>query len=197
MFLEHTYKVFKSVIPPHVCEEIIKLGLSSGVKTGVTADKDSNDLSKEDLLNLQKIRHSNISWVHGEWIYKWVRPCVQETLKEWKYDINYIDNFQFTIYKENQFYGWHTDYFPNKNPKARDRKISLSISLSDPKDYKGGELEFIVDEVPEKRRSIVCKELAPRGSIAIFPSFVVHKVNPVTKGTRYSLVIWHEGPKWK
>ena len=55
MFLEYTYKVFNSVIPPHVCEEIIKLGLSSGVKTGVTADKDSNNLSKEDLLNLQKI----------------------------------------------------------------------------------------------------------------------------------------------
>ena len=47
MFLENTYKVFKSVIPPHVCEEIIKLGLSSGVKTGVTADIDSNDLSKK------------------------------------------------------------------------------------------------------------------------------------------------------
>ena len=55
MFLEYTYKVFNSVIPPHVCEEIIKLGLSSGVKTGVTADKDSNNLSKEDLLNLQKL----------------------------------------------------------------------------------------------------------------------------------------------
>ena len=40
-----------------------------------------------------------------------------------------------------------------------------------------------------KRHSIVCKQLSPRGSIAIFPSFVIHRVNPVTKGTRYSLVI--------
>ena len=69
--------------------------------------------------------------------------------------------------------------------------------MSDPKDYEGGELEFIVEDVPEKRHSVICKELVERGSIVVFPSFILHKVHPITSGTRYSLVIWHEGPTWK
>ena len=195
MITKDTYKLYKSIIPPHVCEEIIKLGLSSKVKTAVTAEQNSDKLSNEELVNLQKIRHSNISWLGGEWIYKWIRPCVQDSNKNWKYDINFVDNFQFTIYKENQFYDWHPDYFPSDRP--RDRKISLTVSLSDPKDYEGGELEFIVEDVPEKRHSVICKELVERGSIVVFPSFILHKVHPITSGTRYSLVIWHEGPTWK
>ena len=195
MLTVHTYKLFKSVIPPHVCEEIIKFGLSSKVQVGVTANQDADNLSSEELVNLQKIRDSNISWLAGEWIYKWIRPFVDEVNKEWKYDINFVDKFQFTIYKPNQFYGWHPDYFPQK--KSRDRKISLSVSLSDPKDYEGGDLEFIVEDVPERRHSIICKELRERGSIVLFPSFIIHKINPITSGTRYSLVVWHEGSKWK
>ncbi len=195
MIPEHTYKFFESVVPSHICDSIIEIGLSLQPKIAVTGNFDQENLSNDDLINLQKIRKSNISWLEGEWIYRWIRPYVQEVNKQWKYDINSVEKFQFTVYQQNQFYDWHPDYSPSN--KSNVRKISLSLSLSDPKEYEGGDLEFIVEDVPEKRHSIICNELKSRGSLVIFPSYVIHKVNPITSGTRYSLVMWHGGPKWK
>jgi PKHD-type hydroxylase len=71
----------------------------------------------------------------------------------------------------------------------------VTLSLSDEKDYKGGELEFDFRNLdPDKKRNTaICKEIKPKGSLVIFPSFVWHRVRPVTKGSRYSLVIWNLG----
>jgi PKHD-type hydroxylase len=199
MITNETYRYFKSIIPSHVCEDIIRLGLSKTNIVGSTGSILASDLCEADLIDLKKHRNSNIAWLDGEWIYKWVRPYIIAANKQsgWDYTYNTVENFQFTIYNENQFYDWHADYHPSQIDNTGVRKISLSISLSDPKDYEGGSLEFIVEDTPEKRRPIVCNELTPRGSMVVFPSFVMHKVNPVTKGTRYSLVMWHRGPKWK
>jgi len=200
MLTTWTYRYFQSVIPPHICQDIINYGLSNQIITGSVGEKTADERPKDELINLQKnLRNSNIAWINGEWIYRWIRPHVIKANEEagWLYDINEVENFQFTIYKENQFYGWHPDYHPRDDAQNRVRKVSLTVSLSDPKDYEGGELEFIVEDTPDKRHSLICKEVSPRGSIVVFPSFVIHRVNPVTKGTRYSLVIWHRGPKWK
>ena len=156
MITNETYRYYKSIIPSHVCEDIIRLGLSKTNIVGSTGSISASDLCEADLIDLKKHRNSNIAWLD-----------------------------------------WHADYHPSQIDNAGVRKISLSISLSDPKDYEGGSLEFIVEDTPEKRRPIVCNELTPRGSMVVFPSFVMHKVNPVTKGTRYCLVMWHRGPKWK
>ena len=99
MITKDTYRFFKSVIPPHVCEDIIKFGLSSNIKTGMTGNYNQTNLSQNDLVDIQKVRKSSIAWLGGEWIYKWIRPYVNEVNKDWKFDINSIDNFQFTIYK--------------------------------------------------------------------------------------------------
>ena len=74
----------------------------------------------------------------------------------------------------------------------------MTISLSDPSEYEGGNLEFDfrnqVDwELDKKAKIHSCDEIRPRGSIIIFPSFVWHRVAPVTRGTRYSLVLWSLG----
>ena len=71
----------------------------------------------------------------------------------------------------------------------------MSVSLSDPKNYKGGDLEFDFRNVETGKKPNIrkCKELLPKGSIVVFPSYVWHRVTPVTKGTRYSLVIWNLG----
>jgi PKHD-type hydroxylase len=73
------------------------------------------------------------------------------------------------------------------------RKLSVTCSLSDPKDYKGGELEFQFRNRDDPTPTRPCLEILPRGSIVVFPSFVWHRVKPVTEGTRYSLVIWNLG----
>ena len=83
-------------------------------------------------------------------------------------------------------YGWHIDFSPEKQT----RKISISVQLSDTGSYRGGDLEFgSTDKVAKGERT--------RGAVIAFPSFLRHRVAPVTKGTRYSLVAWIVGPRWR
>lgn len=76
------------------------------------------------------------------------------------------------------------------------RKLSVTISLNDPDEYEGGNLQF--DFGPHKtERFLTCTEIRPKGSVIVFPSHVYHQVTPVTKGTRYSLVCWNLGAPFK
>jgi PKHD-type hydroxylase len=86
----------------------------------------------------------------------------------------------------------------SENPQmlGKIRKLSVTISLSDPKDYDGGNLKFDLGPHREDRYH-ECVEIRPRGSIIVFPSHVYHQVTPVTRGTRYSLVAWNLGYPFK
>ena len=78
------------------------------------------------------------------------------------------------------------------------RKLSVTISLTDSETYEGGNLKFDWGEHAEtKSRFHECTEIRPRGSIIVFPSYYYHQVTPVTKGTRYSLVIWYYGKPFR
>lgn len=85
------------------------------------------------------------------------------------------------------------------NPKmiGKVRKLSVTVSLSDPKTYTGGNLKFDFGPHSDGGRYHVCKEIRPRGSIIVFPSHVYHQVTPVTRGIRYSLVAWNLGNPFK
>ena len=90
--------------------------------------------------------------------------------------------------------------YPQDHGKIR--KLSVTISLNDPDEYDGGNLEFDfrnqVDWERNKKSKIKsCTEIRPRGSGIVFPSFVWHRVSPVTRGTRYSLVVWNLGYPFK
>ena len=84
------------------------------------------------------------------------------------------------------------------NPHMWDkiRKLSMTVNLTNPDNYSGGNLKFDLGPHAGKKRYHVCKEIRPQGSIIIFPSFTYHCVTPVTKGTRYSLVNWCLGRPW-
>jgi PKHD-type hydroxylase len=70
------------------------------------------------------------------------------------------------------------------------RKLSITIQLSNSDDYEGGDLELLYDKEPYKLdRS--------RGTFLVFPSFMLHRVTPVTRGTRWSLVAWIGGKRWQ
>ena len=77
------------------------------------------------------------------------------------------------------------------------RKISMTVNLTDPKNYAGGNLKFDLGAHAGNKRFKVCEEIRPMGSIIIFPSFTYHCVTPVTRGTRYSLVLWSLGKPWQ
>lgn len=86
-------------------------------------------------------------------------------------------------------YDWHQDVWLESS-RPFDRKLSVVVQLSDPADYQGGAFEFFCVSHPGPT-------FAPRGSMLIFPSFLQHRVLPVTAGLRRSLVTWVEGPRWR
>ena len=138
------------------------------------------------------------------WIYNEVQPYIHQANKSagWNFDWNWSEACQFTKYKPGQYYDWHCDswegVYKAKGPtEGKIRKLSVTVSLSDEKDYSGGELEFQFRNQDNPKRTKVCTEILPRGSVVVFPSFIWHRVKPVTKGVRYSLVLWNLGYPFK
>lgn len=211
MTLKEHYWFFTSVISPDTCDKIIKLGLSKKLEIGsIGKFKEKNKLTKKELKELKQKRNSNIVFLNDKWLYDEILPFVHNANKSanWNFDFDWCESIQFTEYKKNQHYGWHADDFGipmksnDKNFDNKIRKISCIISLSDSNDYEGGDLQFDYrdydPEIQKPSSSIVtCEQIKPRGSIVVFPSFLWHKVNPVTKGKRYSLVLWSIGPLYK
>jgi PKHD-type hydroxylase len=200
MNLQNYYYYFKSVLTSKFCDDIIKHAKLQKENLGVVGN-----LSNKK--HIKKVRNSNVVWLNDQWIYKEIQPYIHEANKSagWNFDWDYSESCQFTKYKKNQFYEWHCDDHlspyntPNNlNFHNKIRKLSVTCSLSDPKEYKGGELEFDFRNGNNGKPVIkTCKEILPRGSIVVFPSFVWHRVKPVKKGTRYSLVLWNLGYPFK
>jgi PKHD-type hydroxylase len=212
MNLEFHYWYFTSVLSTKFCDDLIAYGKSKQEQVALVGGaqkilEEKQKLSKKDLKNLQKVRNSNVAWLNDTWIYNEIHPYIHTANKNagWNYQWDYSESCQFTKYSKNQFYGWHCDSFlkpydhkNDQNFNGKIRKLSVTVSLSDPKDYKGGELEFDLRNRENGKPHIVkCKEIMPKGSIVVFPSHVWHRVKPVTKGTRHSLVIWNLGYPFK
>ena len=208
MNLQNYYYYFKSAIPPKICDEIIKFGLEQKSQIALTGIvKDDDNPTEEEIKELSSLRKSDVVWMDAAWIYKEIHPYIETANAEagWNFDWDFSEACQFTIYEKNQYYGWHYDSAPeryddpnNLNIHGKIRKLSVTISLSDESDYEGGDFEFdFRNNDGEKNQSSVCKEIRPKGSIVVFPSFVRHRVKPVTSGTRYSLVIWNLGKPFR
>jgi len=84
-------------------------------------------------------------------------------------------------------YDWHVDM---GRAYAASRKLGFTIQLTDPKDYSGGDLEFHNVEID-------AKSLRKKGTLGIFPTYWLHRVKPVTKGTRDVVVGWVHGPSFR
>ena len=189
MILKYPYWFFKDVIPHHVCDLIVKDCLNRKSKKGSVGNE-----TETGLKNNISARDSNIVFVDDPWIHNLIQPYIRTANKnaEWNFQLGLPDETQFTIYNKNQFYDWHSDSFTEPFKNGSIRKISSTLLLNDPSEYKGGEFWFSIEE---DRR--ICEELNSKGSLVVFPSFIKHKVAPVTKGKRYSMVTWNNGDPWK
>ena len=177
-------------------------------RTGAFSNKD--DLTKDQIAALRKRRYSDVTWLNDTWIYKEIQPYVTIANKSagWNFDWDWSETLQFTKYKLNQYYDWHADSYhrpykkTNKNENGKIRKLSMTLQLTDGSEYEGGELEFDFRNYDpplrdESKHLTQAKEILSKGSIIVFPSFVWHRVKPVRKGTRYSLVMWNLGYPFK
>tara|TARA_R110000796_G_scaffold79813_2_gene176978 strand:- start:2008 stop:2652 length:645 start_codon:yes stop_codon:yes gene_type:complete len=214
MNLHYKYWSFVNAVPHKICDEIIKYGKlkkDSEVQalTGVASSKrdtNKNPLTKKELKTIKKKRDSNVIFMDDRWIYNEIQPYVNIANEQsgWNFSWDWSESCQFTKYSKGQYYGWHCDswekpYEGNNESTGRIRKLSVTVSLSDPSEYEGGELEFdFRNRDPDKKRNTSkCTEILPKGSLVVFPSFMWHRVRPVTKGTRHSLVIWNLGKPFK
>ena len=210
MNLAHYYWYFQSAVPPRICDMIVRYGKANKEKEtlaitgGLGRDRDlkRQPLNQQEIKDLKKKRDSNVVWFNDRWIYKEIQPYVSmaNTNAGWNFIWDWSESCQFTKYKKGQYYDWHCDswnkpYVKEGPTKGKIRKLSVTLTLSDPKTYKGGELEFDFKQhdPDQKSEPKICKEIVPKGSLVVFPSFVWHRVKPVTKGVRYSLVIWNLG----
>ena len=110
-----------------------------------------------------------------------------------QYKITSFQTVQFARYRDGGHYGWHQDS-TGIRPNGETRKLSLTFSLSDPKTYEGGCLEFYGGEKLMQDQHI--KDIRDQGTIVVFDSRDYHRVTPVTQGTRYSIVCWTVGPNF-
>ena len=195
MQLINNYWVFKKAFSKANCDKIIKAGLEQPKTKGL--------VSKAELkLNA---RNCYVSFVSQDWIYELLNPYIHTANKNAKWDFQWDWNepVQFTVYTKNQFYGWHVDKssepyaadLENINMRNKIRKLSLTLQLTKPSEYEGGDFEFKWFDSESKNgiRTILVKEARELGSLIIFPSFIWHRITPITKGKRQSLVNWSVG----
>jgi PKHD-type hydroxylase len=178
----HPWAYWEQAFTPEECQSIIELGNSYIQRQATTMGN-----------NTDKVRKSEVSWLNPsaetEWIYRRVTDIVMSLNERFfKFDLfGALEGFQFTKYTApGGKYGRHID----SSSGNLVRKLSVTLQLSDPKDYTGGDLCLYLGEKPEVMR----KE---QGFVALFPSYTLHEVKPVTKGTRYSLVVWITGKPFK
>ena len=211
MNLSNYFWYFSGVLTPKFCDEVIKYALSKEEVMARTGGYGDKKLNKEQVKNIQRKRKSDLVWLSDTWIYKEIHPYVHQANVNagWNFQWDFSEAFQFTKYKLNQYYDCHTDHWDKPYKKkegdptnGKVRKLSMTCQLTDGSEYTGGELEFDFRNYEpnmrdESKHRVQCKEILPKGSIIVFPSFVWHRVKPVTSGTRYSLVVWHLGKPFK
>ncbi len=169
------YKLVENFLSDKECKDILDFSLKT------LEVRESKIGKNEGEVNL-KIRDSKISFYEYDAFFPFIKKRIMGELGHFSqikgHSVKFNEKFQFTEYKKNQYYNWHTD---NSGISINDRYYSLSIQLND--DYIGGKLELSNDgNIIEMRRG--------SGNMFIFLSDVLHRVTPVTEGVRYSLVNW-------
>ncbi len=148
------------------------------------------------------IRQSNVNWFGQGWVHRHFTTLVQRAnqMAGWNFEITGAETLQYTKYKLNGFYDWHFDTHEipyldpyNSSTYNKTRKISMSCVLTDGDEYEGGDfqLKFPGGEV------VTIPELRKRGTVVVFPSYLHHRVTPVTSGSRISMVMWSLGPPFR
>lgn len=166
-----------------VCDKIIEEGTLLVAEAATVSHNRGVDTS---------IRDSKVGWFPEHcWIDSLLLSYVFRTnrMNEWNFNLDKAEAVQFTRYEKEDFYTWHRD---SSIDSEAQRKISITVQLSEYSSYEGGEFE--VQNCWGEAQASIPEEAKQKGSIILFPSFLLHQVTPVTKGTRYSLVQWYNGP---
>ena len=183
-----TFAVWPNAFTPAEMDQIETYGDRLALDGATVAADRARDVVQE------KVRVTRTAWIlptpESMWIYDRLQKVIQAINdRVYRFELSgFSEPLQYSIYhgSENGHYDWHVD---QGNIKTR-RKLSISVQLTDPSHYEGCDLEFYARNKTET---------APRdrGSVIAFPSYVLHRVTPCTKGTRKAIVAWTTGPQFK
>ena len=181
----------KPILTSQQCNDVIRMGQNqpdrdAGISMGKPGDKKRSGIDK-------KKRVTKISWLP----FDLAKPMYR-VIEHWMLNTNanhfgfenmqITERGQYTEYTKGGFYDWHVDSSFEMSATPPVRKISMTLLLNDPKDFKGGQLELLAD-----KQCIILKQ----GYAVFFASFIRHRVKPVIKGNRKSLVMWFGGTPFK
>ena len=183
-----TFTAWGDAFTPAELDRIVAQG------DALAADKATLLTRPDEGLAAEDIRITQTAWVQPtaetQWLYDRMQAIIRTlNAHTYKYELtDFSEPFQYTVYHghEGGHYGWHVDH----GPCEVQRKLSISVQLSDSASYEGCDLQFLVGQQPV---------FAPRdrGAIIAFPSYVLHRVTPITRGVRKALVAWVTGPNFR
>lgn len=142
--------------------------------------------------NDKEIRRSKVKWIKEEnsnnvWLFIKLKRIIEEVNSYvWRFDLKgWNDSIQYAEYSEEDkgYFDWHLDL---DSKISSHRKLSMTIQLSDENEYKGGEFQTFTVKNPLTQSST-------KGTLILFPTYLLHRVTPVTQGLRKSLVWWVGG----
>ena len=194
------FYVFPRVVKPDVCEQIVKDCKQNILKKALVRDHNFNKQGRDD----PEVRKTSIHFIKdkdnkiNELAWHFLREANR---RQFNYALEYFQATQFAEYKNGGFYGWHRDE-SGVNKSNEIRKLSLTLTLSNPDTFEGGELQFYngdrpMEDMGETTGGQVVNDIKSQGSVICFDSRDWHRVTPVTKGVRHSIVCWTVGPNFK
>ena len=177
------FLILESAILPHELAQINQIWESDkSHQAELEGDKHSDDtIRKSSVIGISP--NEKTSWIFGR-----LTDLIHQVNQVYQFDIKgFYEPLQLAEYAKGDFFDWHLDFGTGN---SSNRKLSITMQVSDPTDYEGGDLEFQINNRIEK---------APRemGTVVVFPSFIMHRVTPITKGKRRSLVGWVSGPPFR
>ena len=201
--------VFDKAIDNKTCNKIKRLGAKQWQSAAVdtkkgTTDEERKKGRKPEMGVDKKTRITDVAWTNDQWVYDTIWPFMMQANVEagWQYDIKSAESSQVTRYKKGGFYNFHKDgngchmakYNNPSNAFVHDhvRKLSMTVLLNE--SFEGGAFEFASYG---KEDCIITPLEMKQGDIVVFPSCMEHRVAPITKGIRYSLVTWFLGPPFR
>ena len=179
----------KPIFTPKQCEMIIAAGRAEPKQTAAVGGNEGLKKGRIDT----KTRTSHISWIPFKKMIDMYKD-IERTMKttngnHFGFDGMQITELaQYTEYPEGGFYEWHVDNDVNFEHEPPVRKISMTCLLSPESEFEGGDLELMDENKVAKLK---------QGHAIFFASFIRHRVKPVTRGRRQSLVMWFGGTPFK
>lgn len=180
------FMTLPDALTPEQCDRVIALVQANAMKdAGLVRGQTEHSLRRAEIAWLDDIPAAG--WVMD----RMIGLVAQGNREAFGFDLTeFGESAQVARYgaeREGHF-GWHSDI--GAGNWAAKRKLTVVVQLSDPADYDGGALELWPD-------SNVATAPRSRGLATVFPSFVLHRVTPVTRGTRWSLTLWAHGPAFR